>query len=175
MADFFVREATLKDAGQIAKIHVETWQHAYRGQLPDALLDHLPKTLTERTKKWQETLRKRQHGMRVFVAEMNKQVAGFCIVNPCRDEDMNKKTIGELGAIYIDANRMNSGIGTALLKEGLSYLKQEGFDKATLWVLDSNEKARKWYESKGWKVEGKTKVDDRGDVRLHEVRYIISL
>ena len=170
-----VRTAMPKDAPRIAEIHVETWQHAYRGQVPDAFLDNLSSTLGERTKKWQETLLKRQRGMRVFVAEMGKQIVGFCIVNPCRDEDMDKKAVGELGAIYIDARYMNRGVGSALLKESLGFLKKEGFNKATLWVLDSNEKARKWYESKGWKVEGKTKVDDRNDVQLHEVRYQITL
>lgn len=170
-----VRAAKEKDAPRIAEIHVETWQHAYRGQVPDAFLDNLPSTLGDRTKKWQETLQKKQRGMRVFVAEMGKQIVGFCIVNPCRDEDMDNKTVGELGAIYIDARYMNRGVGSALQKEGLSFLKTEGFEKATLWVLDTNEKARTWYESKDWKVEGKTKVDDRGDVQLHEIRYVITL
>ena len=170
-----VRAAKEKDAPRIAEIHVETWQHAYRGQVPDAFLDNLPSTLGERIKKWQETLRKKQRGMRVFVAEMGEKIVGFCIVNPCRDEDMDKKTVGELGAIYIDARCMNRGVGSALLKEGLSFMKTQGLEKATLWVLDTNEKARTWYESKGWNVEGKTKIDDRGDVQLHEVRYVIAL
>jgi RimJ/RimL family protein N-acetyltransferase len=170
-----VRAAKVKDAPRIAEIHVETWQHAYRGQVPDAFLNNLPSTLGDRTKKWQETLRKKQREMRVFVAEMGEQIVGFCIVNPCRDEDMDNKTVGELGAIYIDARYMNQGVGSALLKESLGFLKKAGFKKVTLWVLDTNEKARRWYESKGWTIEGKTKIDDRGDVRLHEVRYVITL
>jgi len=113
--------------------------------------------------------------MRVFVAEIDNNIIGFCIVNPCRDEDMDKKKVGELGAIYIDAQNMNKGVGSALLKDSLDFLKKSGFNSATLWVLDTNEKARKWYESKGWIVEGGTKVDNRGDVRLNEVRYITQL
>lgn len=170
-----IRPAKLGDAPHIAKIHMETWQHTYRGQVPDAFLDNLPSTLGERTKKWQETLRKRQRGMRVFVAEIGGKIIGFCIVNPCRDDDMDQKEVGELGAIYIDARFMNRGVGSALLKEALDFLKVAGFSRATLWVLDTNEKARRWYESKGWTVEGGTKVDDRGDVKLHEVRYHIEL
>ena len=82
---------------------------------------------------------------------------------------------GELGAIYIDPASMKQGAGSALMEQSLQFLKEEGFTKATLWVLSSNEKARKWYESRGWKLEGKTKVDDRGEVQLHEIRYQITL
>ncbi len=36
-----VRIATSSDAPKIAHIHVETWRAAYRGQIPDAVLDGL--------------------------------------------------------------------------------------------------------------------------------------
>lgn len=39
--NYLVRKATSEDAPAIAKIHVETWQSVYRGQMPDSLLDNL--------------------------------------------------------------------------------------------------------------------------------------
>jgi len=36
-----VRTATAADAASIAQIHVETWRVAYRGQIPDAVLNGL--------------------------------------------------------------------------------------------------------------------------------------
>ena len=174
MGQIKIRLATEKDAPAIAKIHVETWQHAYKDQVPDAFLDSLPSSIGARTKKWKETIAKNERGLRLLVAETDGTIVGFCIVNRCRDDDMDENT-GELGAIYIDPASMKQGAGTALMEQSLRYLKEEGFTKATLWVLSSNEKARKWYESRGWTLEGKTKVDDRGEVRLHEIRYQITL
>jgi len=169
-----IRQAIEADATAIAKIHIETWQHAYRGQVPDAFLDNLPSSIGARTKKWKETIAKTERGLRLLVAEDHGKITGFCIVNRCRDDDMDENT-GELGAIYIDPASMKQGAGSALMEQSLQFLKEEGFTKATLWVLSSNEKARKWYESRGWKLEGKTKVDDRGEVQLHEIRYQITL
>jgi hypothetical protein len=49
--NLIVREAKVTDAEGIAKIHVETWQHAYREQLPDAFLDSL--SIKEKQKFWE--------------------------------------------------------------------------------------------------------------------------
>lgn len=61
------------------------------------------------------------------------------------------------------------------MKKGLEYLKEQGYKKATLWVLTSNEKTRRWYEGKGWKVEGKSKTEHSREFDTHEIRYIIEL
>jgi len=53
----------------------------------------------------------------------------------------------------------------------LRYLQDVGYKKITLWVLETNETTRKWYEFKGWKVEGTTKTEPREGFELHEIRY----
>ena len=40
-SSMLVRASTVSDARRIAYIHVETWRAAYRGQMPDAVLDAL--------------------------------------------------------------------------------------------------------------------------------------
>ena len=67
---------------------------------------------------------------------------------------------------------MNQGVGSALMKEALSFFKKEGYSRATLWVLDTNEKSRGWYEHKGWRVEGATKVEEKDGLKLREIRYV---
>jgi L-amino acid N-acyltransferase YncA len=169
MEQILIRPATEQDSLSIAKIHVGTWQHAYRGQVPDLYLDNLPQSLDKRAEKWKETMDKKQRGLRVFVAEIDQRIVGFCIVNPCRDVDMDPDT-GEVGAIYVDAECIGKGVGSALMEAGLNFLKEEGFTKATLWVLTSHKKSREWYEKKGWKLEGKEKTEERGDMKLDEIR-----
>ena len=39
--EFLLRDAQPFDADAVARVHVQTWQVAYRGLLPDAYLDAL--------------------------------------------------------------------------------------------------------------------------------------
>lgn len=172
MENLIVRKAELKDAAGIAKVHVETWQSAYKGQMPDLYLESL--SVEKRSASWHDILSKPKGNADTLVAEADGKIVGFCSVSKCRDEDMPENT-GELWAIYVDKDYAGKGIGTALLNKGLNILRDQGFDKATLWVLTSNDKTRRWYESKGWKVEGKTKTDKREDFELQETRYIADL
>ena len=50
-------------------------------------------------------------------------------------------------------------------------LERRGFRNATLWVLASNDRARRFYEREGWEADGATKVDEFGTVEMREVRY----
>ena len=54
-------------------------------------------------------------------------------------------------------------------------MQRAGFNEAVLWVLETNERARRFYEKVGWKTDGQTKTDDRGPVVLNEVRYRVTL
>lgn len=171
MNDFIIRQAELKDAQGIAKVHVETWQCAYRGQIPDSFLNSL--STEKRTNVWEKNLNDPESKAKTFIAKYKGKIIGFGSSGPCRDSDM--PGAGELWAIYVDKNSMGKGIGFALQKVCLEYLKELGFNKATLWVLTTNEKTRKWYETKGWKIEGKTRTDPKEGFVLRETRYIIDL
>lgn len=50
-------------------------------------------------------------------------------------------------------------------------LAELGFDAATLWVLEGNQRARRFYEKGGWSTDGATKVDDSPGFPIAEVRY----
>ena len=50
-------------------------------------------------------------------------------------------------------------------------LAQRGFREATLWVLDTNERARRFYETDGWRLDGTDKRDAIGEMQVKEVRY----
>lgn len=165
-----IRVAKPEDANQIAHVHIETWQSAYRGQIPDTYLDSL--NIRERTLKWEQILATQDKYSQNYVAIMEDQILGFCTVGQCRDED-KPSTTGELWGIYVKPESMNKGIGSALINRAIEHLKLLNYTDATLWVLTSNTRTRKWYESKGWILEGQTKIDHRQTFDLHQVRYEI--
>ena len=53
----------------------------------------------------------------------------------------------------------------------LNGLRQAGDTQATLWVLDTNARARQFYEAGGWAPDGETKQDDARGFSITEVRY----
>ncbi len=172
--NFIIREAGIEDAAGIARVHVETWQAHYRGQIPDDYLDGL--SVEKRAERWRKNFGNFKPKVKLFVAEdkKNKTILGFCSIGPSRDEDAPKNT-GEVYAIYTSPLEQGRGIGSALMQTGLEYLKGEDFKKATLWVLKTNKTSRGFYEAKGWQADGREKKDKFESLMIEETRYAMEL
>ncbi len=54
-------------------------------------------------------------------------------------------------------------------------LRSSGFCEATLWVLGTNERARRFYTMAGWTPEGARKTEQLGSSEVVELRYRRSL
>lgn len=167
-----IRGATPSDALGIARVHVLTWQSAYQGLIPDSYLQTL--SISSRTENWTKQLEKPADGTRYFVAELEGEILGFGTVGKSGDED-SSGDVGELYAIYVLPDKQGSGIGSALFDAGLDFLKNENFKSVTLWVLEANHTSRRWYESRGWQLEGGLKIEERDGFELHQIRYVLNL
>lgn len=53
----------------------------------------------------------------------------------------------------------------------LDALSDAGFQRAVLWVLPTNDRARRFYEKRGWSADGAERRIIRPDVTIPEVRY----
>jgi GNAT superfamily N-acetyltransferase len=92
-------------------------------------------------------------------------------VCPSRDDDAGPAGAGELAALYLLPGSWGTGLGRELMASGLSAFRDAAFDEATLWVLDTNSRARRFYEAADWHADGAVKQDDRRGFVLNEVRY----
>ena len=165
-----IREAVVDDAVELAAAHVASWQAAYRGLLPQALLDGL--SAERRTATWVRALQ--DAGCLTHVAvEPNGRVAGFIHAGASRDADCGDK-VGELIAIYLRPELWNRGVGHQLHAAGMASLAAR-FEQATLWVLEGNARARAFYVRQGWQPDGAVKRDTLADAEVTEVRYRRSL
>ncbi len=169
MSDLQIRDANPKDAVGIATVHVRTWQCAYKGQISQAYLDSL--SVEQRRITWEQALSEPDPGVHVIVATLGEKVVGWSTYGTSRDEDATQET-GELHGIYVDPDYIGKGIGSALMEAAVAGLKKDGYIKTTLWVLDTNEKTRKFYEKMGWVEQGMQKDDPRDGFTLHEIRYV---
>jgi ribosomal protein S18 acetylase RimI-like enzyme len=166
-----IRPAQTHDAAEIARIHVRTWQAAYRAQLPDAYLKSLDAEIEQRTARWERAIANAaSRHQRQLVVQDGEQVAGFVTFGPSEDEPDDAQ-IGEVYAIYVDPGSWGRGFGRELFAAAESGLTAAGFGAATLWVLETNARARRFYEAAGWAADGAEKTERQGEVELHEVRY----
>jgi ribosomal protein S18 acetylase RimI-like enzyme len=168
---FFVRVAKAADAPKIARIHVETWLVAYRGQMSDALLD--AQNVERREAFWRGRLG--QPSGLVFVIESD-EIVGFCDLVPSRDKGADPKTVGEIAAIYVLPDYWRQGAGKALGYYVLEKARKRGYKAVTLWVLASNSDAMRFYESQGFARDGDFKIGTAADgSNSHELRYRIKI
>lgn len=156
-----VRAADSGDVSEIARIHVRSWRAAYRGVLPDAILDGL--SVSEREGSWRALLAGGGDSWRTLVAERPAVgLTGFCSVAlPGRDEGIGKRT-AEVGALYVDPDCWREGTGSALLSTVLGELGERGWRDVVLWVLPENRAALAFYDRFGFVVEeGVEKREER--------------
>lgn len=147
---------------------MRAWQAAYRGQLPDTVLESL--SIEHRTRAWSQIIKQSASPAAAFVLESDGELLGFAHVAASRDEDASGE-VGEVTAIYVSHSFWRSGAGTLLMHSALAALREAGFSQATLWVLETNQRARRFYESTGWDPDGAAKVEQRDGFQLHELRY----
>ena len=159
VAGITLREATVADADAIAEVHVAAWRWAYDGLLPASLLAAL--TVEDRSAAWLPILADAPGAVTVAVAD-GGGIVGFVSVGPTPDEDDPTPGTGALFALYLHPDVVGTGVGKALLERGEARLREEGFARATLWVLETNERARRFYERNGWSWDG-TRGEHRFD------------
>jgi GNAT superfamily N-acetyltransferase len=164
-----IRRATADDADAIGRVQVETWRAAYRGLLPDEIVEGFD--VEERRRLWREGLsRPRRPGSETLVAEVGGAVVGFTSVGVWREGDEPVAGIGELFTIYVDPAHWGTGVGRALIERAEESMRAAGFAEARLWVLEGNERAERFYHAAGWVQDGR-KVDEFQRAEVVELRY----
>jgi GNAT superfamily N-acetyltransferase len=164
--DVQLRPAEPNDALAVARVHVRSWQVAYRNLIPDDFLDALrPEDRAARYDFAASDVRR----PRTILAVERGAVLGFATTSPSRDADLPDH--GELCALYVDPPKWGRGIGAALISAARARLAELGFRSALLWVLEGNVRAERFYRADRWAPDGVCRTDSRRGVTLHEVRY----
>jgi GNAT superfamily N-acetyltransferase len=165
-----VRPAVVTDAPSIALVHTRSWQHAYRGQVPDEVLDALD--VDVRTARWQQLLAAAPSTSQVvLVAETPDGLVGFATGGPCRDTDRPQSA--EVYAIYALPTHWGMGIGAQLMVSVLGNLGGDA-TAVSLWVIADNARARTFYAGFGFVDDGAERVEVMGGTDVHEQRMVRS-
>ena len=89
-----------------------------------------------------------------------------------RDPDHTPGT-AEIVAIYVDPDHWYGGTGTRLLDRAATEIATLGFVRTTLWVLEKNTSAIRFYAKHGFQPDACPAMTiDMGGTPLQELRYV---
>ena len=166
-----IRPASVEDARAIAEVHVEGWSWGYRGLIPDEVIEALDVDAREAewvlgfTERWRD-------GDGCLVWEHGGRALGFVAFGPAADEHAPPPPgAGEVYSIYLRDDAAGTGVGRELLSAAEGSLIERGFPSAVLWVMETNRRARRFYEIAGWRSDGARAEHRFGDLALPIVRY----
>ena len=162
-------KAGLENAYDVAYIHVNSWKAAYKGIVPDEYLNGL--SVEKSAQKFKEI--KAKGIAHHYLMYVDKRPSGVLVYSKSFDEDTDEGT-ADIGAIYFLPEYWGKGLGTKLMDFGISEIKKAGYNAVTLWVLEQNIRARKFYEKKGFVFDG-TKEEINIGKPLVKVRYRIDI
>jgi GNAT superfamily N-acetyltransferase len=161
-----LRPAEPADAIAVARVHVRSWQTAYRTLLPDDYLDQLrPEDRAQRYDFASSDPRKPQ----TIVAIEDGSIHGFVTTAAAHEPDLPEH--GELCALHVVPEQWGRGMGLALMLAARVRLLELGFRKAVLWVLEGNVRADRFYRIDGWEPDGRQRTDSVWGVTVNEIRY----
>ena len=164
-----ITAASPENLRDVATVHVASWQSAYRSILPSEYLANLSVETREAT--WRQILAEGRSEL--LVATDGGAFVGFVSFGPCRDEAAPLDR-GEVWAIYVAPSAWSSGVGRALWRVASERLRTLGFRSVSLWVIDGNDRARRFYMAAGFSVEvGSEKEIEIGGAKLREVRMVV--
>ena len=173
-----IRSASAADAAQIAAVMRDSWFAAYDGIIAPAIIDRATAPdggarirQSFRIRPWQRMI---AAVARRRAPQAQPRIVGYASFGPERDVlDMpwpypltpagSAGEVAELYALYVHPAWWSTGTGRALMDQVLAKVRAAGYACITLWVLEANARARRFYQRAGFAPDGARHVlDDLG-------------
>ena len=164
---FCIRKATKADICGLSEVHLQCWQESYPGIIPTDILNNLE--LEKYIESWKAAFENNSQTS-VFVAVQGKSIVGLAASGQQRDENLHVRYPGEFYAVYVLKNSQRNKVGLHLMDAMCKDLINKQLSAATLWVLEDNLNARKFYEKMGGLKGGIKEISFHG-INKTEIFY----
>jgi GNAT superfamily N-acetyltransferase len=150
--EWTIRRPVLDDAESLAALHVDVWQHAYRGLIEQPLLNDLD--VDSRIARWQHAVADcTSDGAECLLAAYVEDTPiGIIQVGPAEHGDAPRPT--ELRSLNVAPSWHGKRVAHELVRRALSDAD------AYLWVLRGNDRAIAFYRKLGFVFDGTKRYDD---------------
>lgn len=164
---FQIRLATLEDAPRCADIHGRSWMFAYGDIVGKELIENY-------NARWPFVWAKmlENNTDTHYVILDGDAIVGFTSINPSRDADAPDGMF-ELRGLYLDPDYIGKGYGKCAMDFVKSEASNRGYNAVSLWVLEQNNRAKRFYKKAGFTPDGTKKNSGLGDTQ--EERYFCEL
>lgn len=185
MALGYVRDARPDDAGEIARIQLNTWRHAYRRLLPRRVLDDLAEDWV--ADQWRAAITEPPSPRhRVLVAVEQAQgsyLVGFAASGDADDAALSAdEELSDLGPgvasitdLLVEPRWQRRGHGSRLLAASTDLWREDGFGTALAWAFDADDAMIGFLTSAGWAPDGATRALDVDDLLVAQSRLHVGL
>jgi len=164
-----IRKATLDDVEIISRIHALSWKTAYKGIVPQVYLDEFKEDF------WVSAFTNwlKDNHLTVQLMIVDDQKIGCVSYGKSRDQSL--PDWAEVVSLYLLPEYFGKGYGRKLLEVALSDIKEAGFKNVYLWVLNENQRARRFYEKNNWQCKAEDEyICEISGKKLTDIRYIYS-
>ena len=158
-----IRRMTEDDIREVDTLYVQAWKEGYKGLLPQDYLDGLTSKIVDRSPKSYFF----DEGS--FVILDGERIAAHVHVRPAAEPKMNGW--GEIHTMYALPQFWGTGCAGELFDYAVNRLRERGFDKVYLYVLDGNERAARFYRKHGFKPTDDTIKCEVGGAVVTDIRY----
>lgn len=159
-----LRTAAEFDLSAVGVLHHRSRAAAYAHILSPAALGSPPPEAMAAW--WRERWTWERETHQLTVAEHDGRIVGFSYVGPSEEPGA-----AELYAIHVDPDLVGTGVGRLLMVDALDRLAALAPEREFLWVLEANDRARRFYERGGWRPDGVTRVEPIGGEPVRQLRY----
>lgn len=146
-----LRQATIHDAEEIARLHVAVWQDTYRHLAPQVAIDALTEVL--RLRQWRAALSAREDGQVTVVAELDGIIVGFTQLASPQEPLFGDGQ--EVKYLYVAGSHARQGIGRQLLRHLAKIALRDGVRSLGLGVVVGNEAAISFYQAMAARLIGR--------------------
>lgn len=145
-----IRVATNDDVLAMARVHIASWRETYPGLVPEPMLARL--SIASEAIRWQRML-DHPHALGsalAFVADQRGEVVAYGSCNDQRAGPLRERGFtGEVSELYVLRKAQRQRAGSLLMAAMASALLERGHRGISLWVLEHNAPARRFYERLG--------------------------
>ena len=165
-----IRNATIDDIDEVAKLHVNSWYNTYKGIIANDYLENMINNLDKRIKRMHDEFNLRE----MLVATIDNEIVAFLeyTLDNIYSKDLDIDC--ELCGLYVKNGYLKMGIGSKLFDYVKKIFINNHRQKMGLWCVKENTNAINFYKAKGGMVV-KEKTFTLADKEYSEVAFVYEL